>query len=122
MNPSKACGPDEVPNWLLREYYGLLPYPVCSIINASLQERRLPTIWKCADVFPLPNKKKVDDLKKDLRPIFLSACLSKVAEDCVVQDYIKPAVLEIRISMVTQFVHHTGPCTHGPEFGSSNRR
>ena len=22
LNPSKACGPDEVPNWLLREYSG----------------------------------------------------------------------------------------------------
>ena len=72
-NPSKACGPDDVPNWLLREYSDLLAYPVCSIINASLQEQRLPTIWKYADVSPLPKKKKVDDLKKkkDLRPISL---------------------------------------------------
>ena len=44
LNPSKACGPDEVRNRLLREYSDLLAYPVCSIIN--LQERRLPAIWK----------------------------------------------------------------------------
>ena len=35
------------------------------------------------------------DLKKDLRPISLTACLSKVTEDCVVSDYVKPAVLKV---------------------------
>ena len=34
------------------------------------------------------------DLKKDLRPISLAAGLSKVAEDCVVTDHVKPAVLK----------------------------
>ena len=34
------------------------------------------------------------DLKKDLRPILLKAGLSKVAEDCVVTDHVKPAVLK----------------------------
>ena len=95
LNPSKACGPDEVPNWLLREYSKILAYPVCSIIDASLQEQRLPTIWKYANVSPLPKKKKVEDLKKDLRSISLTACLSIVAEDCVVHDYFKPAVLKV---------------------------
>ena len=80
---------------ILREYSELLAYPICSIINASLQEQRLPTVWKYADVSPLPKKKKVEDLKKELRPISLNACLSKDAEDCVVHDYIKPAVLKV---------------------------
>ena len=69
--------------------------PKRSIINASLQEQRLPTIWKYADVSPLPKKNRVEDLKKDLRPISLTACLSKVAEDCVVHDNIRPAVLKV---------------------------
>ena len=33
-------------------------------------------------------------LKKDLRPISLTPCLSKVAEEFIVADYIKPAVLK----------------------------
>ena len=57
LNPSKACGPDEVPNWPLREYSELLAYPVCSIINASLQEQCLPTTWKYADVSHYPRKR-----------------------------------------------------------------
>ena len=28
LNPSKACGPDEIPNWLLKEYAELLAVPV----------------------------------------------------------------------------------------------
>ena len=95
LNPSKACGPDEIPNWLLREYADFLCYPVSQIVNASLHEQHLPKIWKMADVTPLPKTKPVKDLKKDLRPISLTACLSKVAEDCVVVDYVKPAVLKV---------------------------
>ena len=34
------------------------------------------------------------DLKKDLRPISLTPCISKIAEDFVVCDYVKPAALQ----------------------------
>ena len=44
---------------------------------------------------PLPKAKPVEVLKKQLRPISLTPCLSKVAEDCVVVDYVKPAVLQV---------------------------
>ena len=95
LNLSKASGPDEVPNWLLKEYADFLTFPVSKIINASPKEQCLPHIWKLADVTPLPKRKPVRDLKKDLRPISLTACLSKVAEECVVSDYVKPAVLRV---------------------------
>ena len=95
LNPSKACGPDEIPNWLLKEYAELLAFPVSKIINSSFKEQRLPKIWKFADVSPLPKVKPVEDLKKHLRPISLTPCLSKVAEECVVVDYVKSAVLNV---------------------------
>ena len=91
LNTSKACGPDNFPNWLLKEY----AFPVSKIINASFEEQRLPRIWKFADVSPLPKAKPVEVLKKQLRPISVTPCLSKVAEDCVVVDYVKPAVLQV---------------------------
>ena len=81
LNPSKACGPDEIPNWLLKEYAELLAFPVSKIINSSFKEQRLPKISKFADVSPLPKVKPVEDLKKHLRPISLTPCLSKVAEE-----------------------------------------
>ena len=80
LNQSKASGPDSVPNWLLKEYSDILAFPITQILNASYREQRLPTIWKMADVPPLPKKKPVLDLIKDLRPILLTPCVSKVAE------------------------------------------
>ena len=64
INPSKACGPDEIPNWLLKEYAMLLAYPVSKIINSSFKEMKLPSIWKVANVIPLPKVKPVENLTK----------------------------------------------------------
>ena len=93
LNPSKAYGSAEIPNWLLKDYAELLAFAVSKIINSSFKEQRLPKIWKFADVSPLPKVKPVEDLKKHLRPISLTPCLSKVAEECVVVDYVKSTVV-----------------------------
>ena len=48
-----------------------------------------------ADVTPLPKKKPVVDIQKELRPISLTPCISKVAEEFVVDGFVKPAVMNI---------------------------
>ena len=58
------------------------------LLNASYKEQKLPSVWKVADVTPLPK------VKKELRPISLTPALSKIAEDFIVSDYIKPALKE----------------------------
>ena len=88
LNPAKASGPDGITNWLLKEYAESLAFPVKTIINAPFKQQRLPDIWKCADVTSLPKKQPVENLKNDLRPIWLTPCLSKVAEDIVVRDFV----------------------------------
>ena len=93
LNPAKAGGPDGIPNWILREYAEFLAYPISVILSASFKEQRLPSIWKLADVTPLPKQKPVKEIKKDLWPISLTPCISKLAEDFVVTEYVKPAVL-----------------------------
>jgi hypothetical protein len=95
LNPHKAPGPDNLSNWIFKEYSYLLALPVMKIINASYYEQQLPTIWKKANVSPLPKKKPVTILEKDLRPISLTPCISKVAEEFIVEDYVKPAILDI---------------------------
>ena len=95
LNPSKACGLDRTPNWLLKEYCDLVAYPITEILNASYAEQRLPTIWKMADVTPLPKKKPVVDIKKELRAISLMPCISKVVEEFVVDGFVKPAVMSV---------------------------
>ena len=64
LNRRRACGPDRTPSWLLKEYCDLVAYPITEILNASYAEQRLPTIWKMADVTPLPKKKPVVDIQK----------------------------------------------------------
>ena len=95
LNSSKAGGPDGIPNWILKNYAELLAFPITKIINASFKEQRLPFIWKLADVLPLPKIKHVTDLRKDLRPISLTPCLSKIAGEFIVCDYVRPAVFII---------------------------
>ena len=73
INPSKSCGPDEIPNWLLKDYAMLLAYPVSKIINSSFKEMKLPSIWKVANVIPLPKVKPAENLTKHLRLISLTA-------------------------------------------------
>ena len=80
LNAAKAGGPDGIPNWILREYAEFLAYPVSIILNATFKEQQLPRAWKLADVTPLPKTKPVKEIKKELRPIFLTLSFSKFAE------------------------------------------
>ena len=94
LNSAKAQGPDGIPGWLLKENADVLAASVAEILNASYSESRLPTCWKEADVVPVPKEKPIKDINKHLRPISLTSILSKMAEDYVVQEYVKSAVLK----------------------------
>jgi hypothetical protein len=50
--------------------------------------------WKNADIVPVPKQNPAKDVNKDLRPISLTPILSKVAEEFVIQEYVKPAILK----------------------------
>ena len=63
------------------------------ILNCSFQEARLASSWKDADIAPVPKENPIRDVNKHLRPISLTPVLSKLAEDYVVEQYVKPAVL-----------------------------
>ena len=95
LNPRKACGTERTPSWLVKEYCDLMAHPITEILNASYAAQRLPTIWKMADVTPLPKKKPVVNIQKEFRPISLTPCISKVAEEFVVDGFVKPAVMKI---------------------------
>ena len=76
-------------------------------------EEKLPFVWKRADITPVPKVKQVSDPKKELRTISLTSALSKIAEDSVVSDYIKPAMEDV--VNPNQFSNISGvlpPCWH----------
>ena len=93
LNPTQAQGPDGLPAWLLKENADLVAEPIAEIINSSFRESRLPPSCKKADIVPVPKQRIVKDVRKHLRPISLTAILSKVAEEYIRQEYVKPAVL-----------------------------
>ena len=72
-----------------------MAYPIMEILTASYTEQRLPTFWKMADVTTLPKKKPVVDIQKELRPISLTPCISKVAEEFDVDGFVKLVVMNI---------------------------
>ena len=93
LNPAKASGPDNMPAWLLKENADLLAPVITDILNCSYKEATLPHSWKHADITPIPKQIPVQDVNKHLRPISLTPILSKLAEEFIVDRYIKPAVL-----------------------------
>ena len=92
LNKHKAPGPDSLSNWVLKEYAEILVTPVINILNASYSGQKLPSMRKIAGVTSLHKVKQVTDPKKELRSISLTSTLSKISEDFIVSDYIKPAL------------------------------
>jgi hypothetical protein len=80
IQPHKACGPDGIPNWVYRDFAGYLAAPIASIFNSSFREGYIPSIWKSADVVPVPKVNPPQRLEKDLRPISLTPVICKTQE------------------------------------------
>ena len=92
LNSRKASGSDGIPASLLKDYADLLPDPVRDIRNSSFSEGRLPL--ENGRYSAHPETKPVKDVNKDLRPISLTPVLSKIAEEFVVAEHVRPATLK----------------------------
>ena len=74
----KAPGPDKLPNWFLTEMAPLIAEPICAIFNTSLKQGYVPSLWKQANVIPVPKLHPPKTVTNDLRPISLTALESFV--------------------------------------------
>ena len=83
LSVTKASGPDQLPNWVLRDFCDIIAPPVTSIANNSLRQRLVPPLWKCADVCAIPKVSPPASIERDLRPISLTPVVSKVVEEFV---------------------------------------
>ena len=104
----RVGSPDDLSNWVLREFADILAAPIANIFNTSFSECRVPRVWKFADISPLPKARTICDLNKDLRPISLTSTLSKVAEGFVIEKSLKSVLLS-----------SIDPCQYGFIPGSS---
>ena len=88
LRTDKACGSDGVNPIFLKVCADIISRPISHIINLSFYQGVFPTIWKMADVCPVPKSRPVD--KKQLRPISLLPTVSKVCEKAVLKLYSNP--------------------------------
>ena len=78
----KAVGSDDINNRILRELAHELSFPICSLLNHSLQLGIFPDIWKDALVCPIFKGGDAASVS-NYRPISLLSCLEKVPERVV---------------------------------------
>ena len=87
-------GPDCLPNWILRDCAPLLAGPVTSIVNESIKNGFIPSIWKSANVIPVNKISNPHNIKTDFTPISLTPILCKVLEK-LIYNWILDAVLQL---------------------------
>ena len=80
----KAMGPDNIPNWILKDFSYIIASPIAAIYNSSVRQSYVPPSWKQAEILPIPKVPQVTSLAKHLHPIALTPVLSKVLESFVV--------------------------------------
>ncbi len=83
LDTSKATGPDNISNALLKKCSPSLAKPLCLIFNLSLKTGVFPKKWKSTQVVPI-FKNKGDRKNCDFyRPIYLLPCISKIFEKLI---------------------------------------
>ena len=80
LKVNKAIGPDNIPNWFLKDFADTLAGPMCAIQNSSLREAYIPDRWRTANQTPLPKQVPMKDITKHVRPISLTPVPSKLME------------------------------------------
>ena len=82
LNVTKANGPDNIGNLILKQNAEVLSEPITLLINNSLRKSVFPSEWKKANVTPVFKKGSRQDYK-NYRPISLLSNTSKILERVV---------------------------------------
>ncbi len=85
MCTSKATGPDNIGNMLLKKCAPSISGVLTRIFNLSLTLGQFPNSWKIAHIVPIHKKGSVHDFKM-YRPVSLLPCVSKIFEKLVFKE------------------------------------
>ena len=80
IKTTKAVGPDNIPNKLLKDFANELAPLIMDIYNQSLRESYIPSMLKSSIVNPIPKISIPKYIESDLRPISLTCTLAKIME------------------------------------------
>jgi hypothetical protein len=81
----KANGPDNVPNWVFRDFSVCVAEPLCAIFNECVCSGQVPSVWKKVNVIPVPKVHPPVVIKTDIRPKSVTPAISKLLESFVGQ-------------------------------------
>ena len=82
LEPHKACGPDKIPTYILRECAEEIAPLLTKIFTQSIEEGDLPEDWLSANVCPI-FKKGNKSLPANYRPISLTSVSCKLLEHVI---------------------------------------
>ena len=68
LNPSKACGPDQIKPRVLKELATSISPILCLIYQKSIDTGEVPTDWKTAHVTPIYKKGAINTTQKTTDP------------------------------------------------------
>ena len=80
LQVSKAVGPDNIPNKLLKDFAQELAPVIRDIYNQSLREGYIPSLLKSSIATPITKVTPPRTIESDLRPISLTCTVAKVME------------------------------------------
>ena len=87
LDKRKARGPDEVSPWVLKECAEELSLPIFMIFTNSLEQGKLPDIWKSANITPIYKKgNKSNPL--NYRPVSLTSVICKMLERLIREEWV----------------------------------
>jgi hypothetical protein len=88
VNIRKSCGPDKIPNKLLKVASHSLGEPLANLFNICMAQGVFPDCWKRSTIIPIPKSAGADELAQ-FRPIALTSTISKVFEKLLLE-HLKP--------------------------------
>ena len=87
LKTTKSPGPDKIHPRALKEVATAIVKPLYWIFSSTMEKRKLPTIWKRANVSPI-FKKGNRQLASNYRPVSLTCILCKLQESMIRDDII----------------------------------
>ena len=83
LKSSKATGPDNIKNCVLKNCSAELAEIISWIYQRSIDENYFPQIWKIGKIIPVPKVKNPNSLK-DFRPVTITSNLAKILEKILI--------------------------------------
>ena len=89
INVKKAAGPDKISAKIIKYCRSSLLSIIHKLFNMSASLLRMPSLWKVGEIIPV-SKKPIPKVDNDLRPVTLTAILSKSLERIMLPKIFEP--------------------------------